>query len=641
MSASPNSRLTLESLKKQAKSLLAAIQRGDATAIARIEAVSRDTGRATLRDVQFALAREHGFAGWSELKDALTPDAAAGKRAMAFYQAAADALLEAYRTGDPEAMERHYSYTWHRRAWQGMRTYVQLDLGKRPTEPGGDVELTIDDARQHVAQEYGFDNWDALERFVASVPKGVMLSAKPMGIASRSDDGDETPIMISREWPAVLHALKQHPDARLHTRGQLTDAMLADLVHLSELRTLDLNGCKAITDDGIARLAAMPQLTSLDLSGTGVTDRGLSVLQHLPNLESISLTMTRVTDDGMRDLAHCEQLRRVNLMWTRTGDGAIRALAGKEHLTEFTSGNGVTDAGIPQLHEIPVFKTWRGGEIQFAMTSVDAKPNQLLLRGPFTDRGMQHLRGLDGLFSLNLDAGELGITAAAMEPLISLPTLGALWVDATDDWMPSIARIPRLRSLGIQDTTAGDEGFSALAKSQSIEQIWGRRCHNLGTRGFIALSTMPALRNLSVSCLNVADEGVAYLPQFPALRELMPMDIPDAGYRHIGKCVDLEALTLMYCRDTTDAATEHITGLNKLKRYFNSYTVITDRTPALLSTMDSLEEVTLDQCHELTDAGVMLLARLPRLRKVTAAGARLTKRLVSAFGPQVRVRWSN
>ena len=50
----------------------------------------------------------------------------------------------------------------------------------------------------------------------------------------------------------------------------------------------------------------------------------------------------------------------------------------------------------------------------------------------------------------------------------------------------------------------------------------------------------------------------------------------------------------MYCRDTTDAATEHITGLTKLSYYFNSYTTITDRTPELLSGMDSLERITFD-----------------------------------------------
>ena len=177
---------------------------------------------------------------------------------------------------------------------------------------------------------------------------------------------------------------------------------------------------------------------------------------------------------------------------------------------------------------------------------------------------MRHLRGLDGLFGLDLDDSRLAITAAGLEPLVSLPHLGSLHVDAKDDWMPYIAQMPRLRFLGAQDTPAGDEGFVALSTSPSIEYIWGRRCHSLGRRGFVALANMPALRGLSVSCLNVDDVGVSALPAFPALRDLMPMDIPDAGYRHVGKCERLESLILMYCRDTTDAATEHITGLRKL-----------------------------------------------------------------------------
>jgi hypothetical protein len=148
---------------------------------------------------------------------------------------------------------------------------------------------------------------------------------------------------------------------------------------------------------------------------------------------------------------------------------------------------------------------------------------------------------------------------------------------------------------------------------------------------------MPALRGLSVSCLNVDDVGVAALPTFPALKELMPMDVPDAGYRHIGKCEQLESLILMYCRETTDAATEHITGLRKLSYYFNSYTRITDRTPELLSGMDSLERITFDACHELTNAGIARLARLPRLRELRVSGKRVTPEVVEAFSRRVSV----
>jgi hypothetical protein len=272
-----------------------------------------------------------------------------------------------------------------------------------------------------------------------------------------------------------------------------------------------------------------------------------------------------------------------------------------------------------------------------ALLSYDASPNYLFLRGSFTDSGMQHLRGLDGLFALNLDSSELGITAAGLAPLVSLPNLGWLAVDAKDDWMSYIAEMPRLRFLGAQDTTASDDGFVALSRSRSIEYIWGRRCHNLRRRGFQALAQMPALHSLSVSCLNVDDEGISALPKFPALKELMPMDIPDAGYRHVGKCVGLESLILMYCRDTTDTASEHITGLPKLSYYFNSYTTITDRTPELLSSLSTLERITFDACHNLTDEGLSKLARLPRLRELRVSGRGVTANVGAKFPTFVAV----
>jgi hypothetical protein len=151
---------------------------------------------------------------------------------------------------------------------------------------------------------------------------------------------------------------------------------------------------------------------------------------------------------------------------------------------------------------------------------------------------------------------------------------------------------------------------------------------------------MPALRGLSVSCKNVEDVGVAELPKFPALRELMPMDVPDEGYRHIARCEGLESLILMYCRETTDAATEHIVRLPRLQLYSASYTRITDRTPELLSQMDSLEEITLAGCAGVTNTGLAHLARLPRLRELRVSGPQITPDIVSDFPSRVRIRRS-
>ena len=634
---------SLESLKKQAKRWLDALRANAADARARLErALPSAPVAPTLRDVQHALAREHGFPGWAALKraveDALSSQRRAGATKLAEYEAMADALLEAYRTGTTEAMERHYRHTWHRRAWPAMRTYVQLDLGKRPASPGADVPLSIEDARHLVAREHGFADWNALEGFTESAAVSRRVAAKPVRIG-RPDDTDESPALASsRDWDEVIRLLARHPGARLDAGGQMTDDVLADVAKLETVSALNLGGSKRVTDDGVRHLARLPALTYLDLTGTAITDRGLAVLRDLRRLESLSLAMTRISDDGAAELAHCNELRQVNLSWTQMGAGALRALAGKTAVSDLSIGN-ITDETMSLFHDLPVFKTWRGGEEEMALLSYHCRPNFLWIRGPFTDRGMQHLRGLDGLFGLNLADQRLDLTAAALDPLVSLPRLGWLAVDPRDDWMPRIAAMPRLRFLGAQDTTASDDGFVALSQSRSIEYIWGRRCHNLRRRGFQALATMPALRGLSVSCLNVDDEGISALPAFPALRELTPIDIPDAGYQHIGRCEALESLILMYCRDTTDAATEHIAGLRNLSYYFNSYTTITDRTPDLLSGMDSLERITFDTCHELTNDGVARLARLPRLRELRVTGKRITARVAAPFPARVSVSW--
>jgi hypothetical protein len=275
-----------------------------------------------------------------------------------------------------------------------------------------------------------------------------------------------------------------------------------------------------------------------------------------------------------------------------------------------------------------------------ALLDPNAGPNYLMLRGPFTDKGLAQLIGLDGLFALNVWSDKLGITASGLAPLVNLPRLGWLAVDAKNESMPYIAALPQLRFLMCQDTVADDDGFLALSRSRSIEYLWGRRCHNLRTRGFTALANLPGLRSLSVSCLNVNDSGISALPSFPALKELMPIDVPDTGYRHIGKCRQLDSLVLMYCRDTTDAATEQIAGLRQLSYYFNSYTTITNRTPELLSEMDSLERITFDACHGLTNAGVAGLARLPRLRELRVSGKGVTSEVVDSFPPSVNVFYS-
>jgi hypothetical protein len=321
-----------------------------------------------------------------------------------------------------------------------------------------------------------------------------------------------------------------------------------------------------------------------------LTDQGLAVLRELPDLRTFAMNwQAGITDAGTANLKFCEKLESVNLMGTATGDGTIEALRGKVNLRRFDSGKLVTDAGVAMLHDFPRFREWRAGE-----------PAHLLIDGPFTNRGLASLEGLDGVSELDL-----------------------FWhaTEITTDGYGVLARLPNLESLGCDEELCDDRamGYIALSGSASIEDFWGREAPYLTGKGFVALSEMRSLKTLGVSCKNVDDEALSRLPRFPALRDLTAIDIQDDGFRHVGRCEKLERLACMYCRETTDLATEHIRDL-RLKTYYAEKTKITDRSLEILSGMDSLEQLEFWQCAGITDAGLVFLAGLPNLREVKFVG---------------------
>jgi hypothetical protein len=341
-----------------------------------------------------------------------------------------------------------------------------------------------------------------------------------------------------------------------------------------------------------------------------------------------------ISDAGVRNLSFCNQLERVNLMGSPTGDGAIEALQGKERLSRFSTGRLTTDSGLQFLQNFPAM-----GKV-----AEEGKGATLLLDGPFTDDGLAGLAGLPGIQELDLFRHVSRVTAEGFAHLVQLPGLIALGCDGKlsgDAAMLHIAAMPRLRRLRIQESVATDDGFAALAKSRSIESIWGRECPNFGDRGFLAFAEMPSLRGLGIGLGKVSEKALSALPLFPVLRELTPIGLGDDGFVHVGRCKSLERLTCMYCRDTTDVATEHIRGL-RIKYYYAGLTKITDRSLEILGGMDSLEQVEFYECLNVTDAGLPFLARLPNLREVHLDGLpKVTLQGTSVFPARVRVKHSN
>ncbi|HUE89101.1 MAG TPA: ankyrin repeat domain-containing protein [Vicinamibacterales bacterium] len=594
------------------------------------------------------IARRRGLQRAAAILDAAAARAPADARARAelvdYYDTLAEALVTAYDSPDAAALERLRTHYERPVTHEDVRAFVwqRVYAVRQRSSQAGEPYLALDEARELIAREAGFGTWTA---FVEATSNGQKAPGAPYQIDRKDNRVEPRRLLAGDEWEALFDVMRQHRITALDAHGIMTDALLERVADLEHVTALHLGGSRAVTDEGLRHLARMPQLQALDLSGCLVTDRGLEVLRHLPRLRRFQLCWRReVTDAGVAHLAGCDELESVNLMGTHTGDGAIHALAGKAQLRRFKSGREVTDAGVALLHQIPVFKTWHGGELKYSLMDAEAGPNQLMLDGPITDAGVANLAGLDGLFALSFFWHASALTPDGLAPLSALTNLGLLGCEGRlcdDTAMRHISSLPRLRMLQAQGTVATDEGFRALSASRTLEFLWGRECPNLTGRGFVALSSMPSLTGLGVSCKQVDDASLASLARFPALRELMPMDVQDDGFRYVGECRQLEHLWCMYCRDTTDAATRHIAGLSALKTYYAGKTQITDVSLTILSGLTSLERLTFWETAGISNTGVALLARLPRLQELSLEGLpEVTAGVVSAFPPQVHVSYT-
>jgi hypothetical protein len=641
-------RPSIEQLRKRAKELLRAFRAGDVDASARLGALLpappvRDA--ATLADAQFVVAREYGFDSWPKIVrhvEALNPPG------LRKFERMAEELAAAYTSGDYESIREFNwthgtSFVWDRDV-EAMQRRLPTWFASESRPPG----LAVADARHLIARKLGFENWDELLRSMRSpsMASAAPTDTRPMPFC-RIDD--ELGMVVDgaaadRHWDEIIGVITQRKITAVLANG-VTDRGLEALTRVKELSKLTIGGAH-LTDDGMRYLARMPQLEELNLGGPKcrITDRGLETLRHLRQLRRFTMAWAqRISDAGIANLAPCAQLEHVDLMGTQTGDGAVRTFAGKIHLRQLATGRLVTDDGVALLHQFPVFKAPFEGETTCDLMSFSGLPNNLLLDGPFTDRGLANLGGLEGLVGLNLFWHTPRFTPAGLTALGEIRNLAFLGCDGkrcNDEAMRNIADIPRLRMLMAQGTVASDDGFDALSRSQTVEYIWGRECPNLTGRGFAALAAMPALRGLAVSCAHVDDAALALLPQFPALTDLMPMDVRDAGFRHVGRCERLERLWCMYCRDTTDVATEYIAGLSKLKSYYAGMTQITDRSLEILSRLAMLERLEFWEIVGITDAGLKALATLPHLREISIGGSpKLTRTALAAFPARVKVKF--
>src|SRR4051812_43550084 len=446
------------------------------------------------------------------------------------------------------------------------------------------------DAQRAIAERYGFSSWDALRAHVTAVGE------QPAAAIPRRrglDYDDPIPDVIAWFGPITADVASRFANER--AGGLKLDASTpADgLIHLRavpSLQRLDLSGRDDLTDGDVGFLQAMPWLTAVSFAGCG-----------------------RISDAAVAPLRGHQALEQVNLKWTPTGDAALSALTGQPSLHRLIVGARTTDAGIARLREFPALAA--PGTLDSFLSLSSART--------LTDDALVHVGSLRGVAALDVHMSVFGspfYTARGAAHLVGMTALemlnfhGAL---ASDAVLEAFASIPRLHWLHCQDIVSGDAGFVALGRSD-IQGLSARVCPQITDRGFAAVARLPRLRNLGMGGPRLSDAAWAPLADAQALVDVGPILSRDGAFEHIAKIRQLERLSNMYNRATTDGATRHLRAHPTLVHYHAFGTQITDESLHILAGLPRLETLEFENCAGITDAGLSALAALPRLRRVSA-----------------------
>jgi hypothetical protein len=87
----------------------------------------------------------------------------------------------------------------------------------------------------------------------------------------------------------------------LHNCSKLTDADLADVAKLKELRAIRELDSEYISDEGLRHLTHLPHLETITMGAPAITDSGLDILSRIRTLKKVTLPLTdrsKMTPEG-------------------------------------------------------------------------------------------------------------------------------------------------------------------------------------------------------------------------------------------------------------------------------------------------------------------------------------------------------
>ncbi len=277
--------------------------------------------------------------------------------------------------------------------------------------------------------------------------------------------------------------LKKFPNLEdLELDVRISDRGLAQVGQLAKLRELSVHvprphrktGKKAtFTGRGFKAigLAKLPELKRIYLYSKGIDDT------WMPGLVGTKITWlvlfeTSVTDAGIAKLAEMTTLRTVEIQDTPIGDEAVKVLSQNKDLYNLhLNGTNVTDAGVAhldglkRLYKVSLSRTKITDACAETLSKLPNLNTLFLKEVKITGKGLAVLSAAPKLRMLSVSS--VGLTdedAAAFAKFKTLHTLLADKNNFTDACLPYIDQMSELRTVHMRKTKITDQGLRKMKR---------------------------------------------------------------------------------------------------------------------------------------------------------------------------------
>ncbi|MBC8874458.1 MAG: hypothetical protein H8E44_33905 [Planctomycetes bacterium] len=401
-----------------------------------------------------------------------------------------------------------------------------------------------------------------------------MLEFLAPAITSR-DAIDNVVELGGREFTdAELRHVRDLPLLRsLHVRGHVTDGGLAPLSELLHLERLSISR-SLVTGPGLRHLVDLPELAELSLYGHSITDKTLANVARLRHLGKLTLRDTCIKRDGLKHLQELDKLTELHISRHTPNP---RDQLPIDHLLPLTQ---LERLGLAQTKLTP----GSFGELLRNLTNLNSVTINLSTECLLELKQASEIREVRLVIHRDEFKVVDGRVVSGLAPdatvfahIADLAHLERLYFGVSyngffgNDAIGSaefdhIAKLKRLKSLGLRRTSTGDDDLVELQGFARLEEL-NLADTSVGDAGVVHLTKLPGLREIDLGNTRIGDSSVAALAELTELRHLnlRGTQITDAGVKQLAQLSKLEHLDLSGTKITDDGL-QHLEHLTKLQR---------------------------------------------------------------------------